>query len=525
MSFGLKSMCILFGLLLLSGVGCMNSPMQPSKALLDKIKKLNPQDDDLSQSRGVQDGDKKSSFSPQDINSGDFVLLKACSREVLFGKTSNEVIKCVSEMRKCLRDGKSKCDPKLTPIPFNDRAESLIGSDDIIRNLRLMESLELEKAQLPESPWSDDYWPIYRGGIGSRYSDPEAPAAATFNWEAFYSYFKSKPTQELIETKVCGDNLDHLSPAEKYDLLVGKKPGEPGSLTQSVWQEGENYFKQFGHVEYWMGICHGWAPASFKVPRPVNTVDVISLDGKHKIRFYAHDIRALASYLWSRSTGWTRFVGGRCNVKNPQRDSTGRVIDKNCNDTNPATWHLSVVNMIGVRKQSFVMDATFDYEVWNEPVYSYSYGFKHPLTKKPTSFLNNALLPISKYEKDPFNAYRNKDTKYVVGVEMKVTHIADIGAEHVVSEDRTKTLSYEYELELDTNLNIIGGHWISKEHPDFLWTPVLDQARTVEDWIIKSQWALNKPIPSDWKLAAQTALNSGKVLGRIIEELASASRE
>ena len=42
-----------------------------------------------------------------------------------------------------------------------------------------------------------------------------------------------------------------------------------------------------------MGICHGWAPAAYMLPRPRNTVRVRDFSGNHEITFYPSDIATL----------------------------------------------------------------------------------------------------------------------------------------------------------------------------------------------------------------------------------------
>jgi len=49
-------------------------------------------------------------------------------------------------------------------------------------------------------------------------------------------------------------------------------------------------------VETWMGICHGWAPASYMLARPRRTLSLKSPDGV-LIRFFPSDVKALASLL------------------------------------------------------------------------------------------------------------------------------------------------------------------------------------------------------------------------------------
>ena len=100
---------------------------------------------------------------------------------------------------------------------------------------------------------------------------------------------------------------------------------------------------------------------------PAKTVVVKNKDGL-EIPFYPSDIKGLGSLNFAKKRYPTRFIGGRCNTKGPQEDSNGRIIDQKCFDTNPGTWHQAVVNQIAISKRSFIMDATYDYEVWNQPV-------------------------------------------------------------------------------------------------------------------------------------------------------------
>ena len=45
--------------------------------------------------------------------------------------------------------------------------------------------------------------------------------------------------------------------------------------------------------------------------------------------------------------------------------------DTECRDTNPGTFHVIISNYLGLEKQSFVEDRTFDDEVWNQPMRAY----------------------------------------------------------------------------------------------------------------------------------------------------------
>ena len=127
------------------------------------------------------------------------------------------------------------------------------------------------------------------------------------DWEFFFQDWLDNPVKEMIGK----GRINDLSPAEKYDLLVGD---ENLTLTKMMWNEGRTYFQSTGKVERWMGICHGWAAAAFMHERPANPVQVKGYKGEDLL-FYPSDIKALTSLLWAKNDYQSRFVGGRCNTK------------------------------------------------------------------------------------------------------------------------------------------------------------------------------------------------------------------
>lgn len=265
--------------------------------------------------------------------------------------------------------------------------------------------------------------------------------------------------------------------------------------------------------------------------RPSKAITVLAADGKTKIKFYPSDIKALASSLWATNNVETRFVGGRCNVKEPKHNASGRILDQDCFDSNPGTWHMGIVNQIGLSKRSFVMDATFDYEVWNQPVYGYNYTYFNPQTKKSVKSIAEASVSIDEFTKDKFKSFRSKDAATVVGVAMDVTYVVETRptAQRTDSEnaDAHKTVQYLYDLELDRKGQIIGGEWWHNAHPDFMWTPT-PKARALtagDQYLIqrgldKDGWDGKSAIPASWKSIAQrTAKANGSPLGLVVESL------
>lgn len=405
----------------------------------------------------------------------------------------------------------------------NDRVETLYPGESLLQSLEEME--DLKEGVVSVMPWSDDYWPLYQGVLGKRYADDYF--AYKDSWLDHFNYVEDTPSMAIFSR---GDHkeIDLLSPSEKYDLLFGRGV----NLTKQMWNEGKQYWERYNDVETWMGICHGWAPASFMLERPENQVVVKAFDGKVDLTFYPSDIKALSSLLWANVRVPTYFLGGRCNVKSPKTDEDGRIIDQGCFDTNPATWHRTVVEQIGRRGLSFVFDATFDYQVWNQPAISYHYTYFNPQTLKEDVSLNDGIIPIEKYSKDVFTAYRDEKTRYVVGVDMEVTYLAETDPTQNPSDnpemDQHRRVSYMYDLELDQNFKIIGGEWYQNYHPDFIWLPKSgSKAVSIGDYSIGQSevWSAGAGVPKSWVRPANNAAKKGQPLAKIVDELIRKSRQ
>jgi len=412
-------------------------------------------------------------------------------------------------------------DPSTGRVAFqpNDNAANLVD-DFQFNNLQAMDDANLIKAGISENPWSDDYWAIYQGILGNRYSDPNNPFSR--NWKENKDYIDSNPVAEILQSGSAA-RINALSPSEKYDAIIGDNSG---SLTKAMWAEGQSYYDRFGAVETWMGICHGWAPASYMLARPTKTITLVTPNNV-PIDFYPSDIKALATLLWANIRTQTRFIGGRCNDKNPATDpDNGRNLSDDCFDTNPGSWHMTVVNQIGVSKRSLVVDATYDYEVWNQPALSYEYTYVNLNTKRPTTNLAEAIINLDDYADDPFSRYRSNQTQQIVGISMDFDYMVETfpTAEKTDSPDKDAihTARYLYDLEIDASGKIIGGEWRTNLHPDFIWTPA-PEGRAItafEDQATESWTQVSSPLPSKWQSAAQQASTQQSApLAKIVEQL------
>ncbi|OOF21040.1 ricin-type beta-trefoil lectin domain protein [Salinivibrio sp. IB872] len=398
----------------------------------------------------------------------------------------------------------------------NDNPARLVDAgSNLIRNLSLLSQQAPNSKKLTTQPWSDTYWPLYSGAAAWRYADRELSAS---NWQSYYDFSHTiKPVNTYP-----AHQRDLLSPAEKYDLLVGDANY---TLTKKSWDSGKGYFESQGHVEKWMGLCHGWAAAAYMLPRPKQSVSVPDANGE-MLKFYPSDIKSLGTLLWAEAPFDTKFIGGRCNIKNPQKDENGRIIEPDCVDNNPGSWHLAVLNQIGITGRSMIMDATYDYQVWNQPILGYKLTYFNPQTHRSSDDPNKVKIPLTQYSKDKFAKYRSRSTQSIVGVKMVVDYMVETNPTHrekdVPTFDGVSRVTYYYDLELDKQGDIIGGEWYQNRHPDFLWTPTPNAiAKSYYDG--QGSWRIDQPVPTSWQRQAPHASRYSQPMTAVVSTLFDAS--
>lgn len=266
--------------------------------------------------------------------------------------------------------------------------------------------------------WPGSHWANYVGGIANRWS-----AANPQNFK--YKMYTRKELEQLGENE-----LDELSPAEKYDIYKGdynystvKKVYQSVSPTENRWH----------------GICHGYAPAALNHPEP-GTSYLTNPDGI-KVYFYSSDVAALMSYYYAKVfTNSASLIGTRCNY-NPENVPPARL--DACNDLNAGAFHIVVANKLGEQGVGFVSDIDRYFEVWNHVAVGYQ-----------TTVLGGTNKRIH--------------VKTIVSYAGEIAPKFDpvLNTENAVFFDHT----YEYFLELNSDGVIIGGDWISELRPDFVWT-------------------------------------------------------
>jgi len=221
----------------------------------------------------------------------------------------------------------------------------------------------------------------------------------------------------------------------KYDWAIGD-----GSKKASNWEQQE--VEKLKGIS-WAGHCNGVSAAGTMVDEPRHDVSY------NNVSFSIDDVKALIVDAWQASGA---AVGGRCNDETIEYDSIGRMINSDCRDINPASFHIVLANFLGIFHKPIIQDIDPGVEVWNGPVVSYKIRMKQNLT---TLDVNWWLLNV---KKDTY-AY-NPNARSFVYYQTEVTMF-----------DGTQKI-YEYILELDSGGYIIGGEWYrnaKKDHPDFMW--------------------------------------------------------
>ena len=408
---------------------------------------------------------------------------------------------------------------EISPV---DNPDVLSRKEPLERNLSALNRQTPKKFALDVKPWANGTWRLDSGIIAGRYHDGYFKKLK--KWKDRHDYSERHSLEEVFKEKDAGDRadlIDNLSPAEKYDLLVGEHQGE---LTRAQWSEGEKLLKK-GTLDSWMGICEGGAAASVLYPEPQHAVDLKTPSGD-PIRFHIMDIKALAALLWSSYNANIPISGSRCTKEAPDKDSNGVVTDESCFNSNPASFHIAILNFLGLRNRPFFMNRTVSVEVWNVPIIAYSVRYFNVVNGGKVQDLEGAIASLKDYPKDIYRRYRSPKAVSVVGVDMKVkmgrgtSHYRD----STESMERTES-EYTYDLELDAKGDIVGGEWHQDQHPDFIWAVEPGyRPLSMGDILLgrDNQWD-GVQVPTNWQNAARISSARNQPLEAIVSKLVELS--
>lgn len=347
-----------------------------------------------------------------------------------------------------------------SPMPENENTSLLLEGNKEVTSLSEIARRGLNEGKTRIDLWSGSYWPMYQGSLGVRYRDPEFADLITKDEQ----FKKFRELKEKLPLYTYSGKENILSPAEKYDLLVGDNEM---SLTKYSWELGEKNSID-GKVKTWRGVCDGWAAASQKMPRPRKSVTLRTPEGR-PITFYPEDIKALGSLMYARSQNPVIFLGKRCH------NQVLGLFTGACSGTNPGTLHKALVNRVGAMGKSFIADVSPGGEVWNYPVESYKIIYYNVFDNSESINFQEVMELFNKKNRFAKSSRRHKNTHAIVGVKLDVNYrdmrVANLFETDGPSMDLTLKKTYLYDLELDRNNNILGGESFSKNLPDFLWAP------------------------------------------------------
>lgn len=431
----------------------------------------------------------------------------------------------------------------LQPLPPSTPGGKPAPFAPLVLNAREIAKLGLMRASLTETPWSSDFWADLKGSIADPYFETRkglfqrnrALWSADTGAAKVGNIFVRENRPTLIQRSEMRKNLsllsdakiDNFSPSEKYDMLMGDSNF---TMTKNVVDMVDVRAK-YDLVALFSGVCHGWAPASLSVPRPLHAVSLMTPFGR-PVTFYPHDIKALSTFLWgkSQSQSLLRTNGWKCQTGG-QQDARGRSSDPRCFNANPAFFHLVAVNQMGLNKRGFIFDKSFSETVWNHPAYRYEFKFFNVNDRLPYTGLSfdEAKAVVTPSMRDPFRQYRAPGTKAIIGVYATVYFsVENRDPDHSLtdnaSKDKTDKMNLRYDLELGANDEIIGGEWREYEnpfkpnihekraytHPSIIWiAPAGMKVTSTADWQIEgTPWDGKGLVPEAWRIAALSASNA-----------------
>ena len=394
------------------------------------------------------------------------------------------------------------------PIPENEIITPLLQGSKEMSSLREIERAGLLEASTGIDLWSGHYWPHFQGSVAVRYRDPSF--MELMKKKAQWDKFKELSIKAPLYTYGGKENL--LSPAEKYDLLVGDRSM---SLTKYSWELGEKAAKA-GKVPTWRGICDGWSSAAQMMPRPDKSVTLKSPEGT-PITFYPEDIKALGSLLYSRAQDNVIFLGKRC------YSAVVGVFTGACEGTNPGAFTKALINRVGVVKKTFVADASTSSEVWNYPVKSYKLTYYNVFNDEESKKFEDVMELFTNEARFTKRNRRSEKTYAIVGVKAEVTY-ANMREAHLlnidgIEQDKDLVKNYFFDLELDRNMNILGGEWATNVAPDFIWAPN-DLTYPLSDAELEG----TPTSPEEMLKAAQFSSKRGQPLAVVVEKLFTLSK-
>lgn len=222
----------------------------------------------------------------------------------------------------------------------------------------------------------------------------------------------------------------------------------------------------------WYGHCNGTSVAASRFQNPLTSVGrpagCEEDPNVNCVIFTPSDIRALLAEI--NMNAKSKFVAGnRCRKTQAELDALPEIrlnptTQDSCEDVNPGNFHIALINFLGRKRQPLIFDHHRDNQVWNYPIYEYSYKSEGPLSEQEA--IKKLDLPIDRWIFNP-----NAKSWYFITMNISYRK-ARSDFEGAGTKPSPTQISYTYLLELDSQENVIGGEWTGdsrRSHPDFLW--------------------------------------------------------
>jgi hypothetical protein len=284
------------------------------------------------------------------------------------------------------------------------------------------------------TPWAGNYFPMSDGGLANRWQ-----LASVKNFDSVGALNKD----EILRMRI--EEIDRLSPAEKYDLYRGDY-----RFTVTRRELETRGPLRANKPEDWEGFCNGVRCAGILMPEPKTEIFVTNPDGI-KIPFKPADLKALAGANYF-------FVEKYAQLGAPSQSGTAE------SQPHPAVFDLALRYFVGLKRKAFVIDSNLGPEIWNESII----GFKRKLER------GEALTQDEKLH------YPQAKSKLKIQVsietlgEMKIHESNQATKAKVAAGLAHETIETGYVLYLDSQGNAFDGYWLKNEVTglrgiDFAW--------------------------------------------------------
>lgn len=241
-----------------------------------------------------------------------------------------------------------------------------------------------------------------------------------------------------------------------------------GQSTAAAWELEYNSRQE----PAWYGHCNGTSVAASRFQNPersvLRPVGCAQDPNVTCVSFTPGDIRALLSEI--NMNARAKFISGnRCALtveelnQRPLLRNNPTEMDA-CDDVNPASFHVGIVNFLGRKKQPVIFDMNYDSQVWNYPIYAYNYQVQGPLSE-------DEAIEESGYNLDSW-VFNPEAVSWRL-ITMTISYRRAAGNfTGAGTRPAPATVEYTYILEFDAEGKVLGGEWIGdsrRNHPDFIW--------------------------------------------------------